>query len=49
MSQRSIFEVQADLCRCMASATRIGIVHLIIRANRGRRSGGKNVQETQDI
>ena len=29
MSHRSIFEVQADLCRCMASATRIGIVHVL--------------------
>ena len=29
MSRRSIFEVQADLCRCMASATRIEIVHVL--------------------
>jgi len=29
MSHRSIFEVQADLCRCMASATRIEIVHIL--------------------
>jgi DNA-binding transcriptional ArsR family regulator len=29
MSHRSIFEVQADLCRCMASATRIEIVHVL--------------------
>jgi len=28
MSQRSIFEIQADLCRCMSSATRIEIVHI---------------------
>lgn len=29
MSQRSIFEIQADLCRCMSSATRIEIVHVL--------------------
>jgi len=29
MLQRSIFEVQADLFRCMASATRIEIVHVL--------------------
>jgi len=29
MSHRSIFEVQADLCRCMASAKRIEIVHVL--------------------
>jgi ArsR family transcriptional regulator len=29
MSHRSIFEVQADLCRGMASATRIEIVHVL--------------------
>jgi DNA-binding transcriptional ArsR family regulator len=29
MSHRSIFEVQADLCRCMASAIRIEIVHVL--------------------
>lgn len=29
MSQRSIFEIQADLCRCMSSALRIEIIHLL--------------------
>jgi len=29
MSQRSIYEIQADLCRSMASATRIRIVHVL--------------------
>lgn len=29
MSQRSIFEIQADLCRCMSSALRIEIVHVL--------------------
>jgi ArsR family transcriptional regulator len=29
MPQRSIFEVQADLCRCMANAVRIEIVHVL--------------------
>ena len=29
MSQRSIFEIQADLCKCMSSALRIEIVHLL--------------------
>lgn len=29
MSQRSIFEIQADLCRCMSSAVRIEIVHVL--------------------
>jgi len=29
MSPRSIFEIQADLCRCMSSATRIEIVHIL--------------------
>ena len=29
MSQRPIFEIQADLCRCMSSATRIEIVHVL--------------------
>ena len=29
MSDRSIFEVQADLCRCMSSTTRIEIVHVL--------------------
>ncbi len=29
MSHRSVFEVQADLCRCMASAIRIEIVHVL--------------------
>jgi ArsR family transcriptional regulator, virulence genes transcriptional regulator len=29
MSQRSIYEIQADFCRSMASATRIRIVHVL--------------------
>jgi DNA-binding transcriptional ArsR family regulator len=29
MSQRPIFEIQADLCRCMSSATRIEIIHVL--------------------
>lgn len=29
MSQRSIFEIQAELCRCMSSPTRIEIVHVL--------------------
>jgi ArsR family transcriptional regulator, virulence genes transcriptional regulator len=29
MSERSIFEIQADLCRCMSSAIRIEIVHCL--------------------
>jgi DNA-binding transcriptional ArsR family regulator len=29
MSQRHIFEVQAELCKCMSSAKRIEIVHLL--------------------
>jgi DNA-binding transcriptional ArsR family regulator len=29
MSQKSIFEIQADLCRSMSSATRIEIVHVL--------------------
>jgi ArsR family transcriptional regulator len=29
MLQRSIFEIQADLCRCMSSAIRIEIVHVL--------------------
>lgn len=29
MSQRSIFEIQADLCKCMSSAARIEIVHVL--------------------
>jgi DNA-binding transcriptional ArsR family regulator len=29
MSQLSIFEIQADLCRCMSNATRIEIVHIL--------------------
>ena len=29
MSHRPILEVQADLCRCMASAIRIEIAHLL--------------------
>ena len=29
MSQRSIFEIQADLCKCMSSAARIEIVHIL--------------------
>jgi DNA-binding transcriptional ArsR family regulator len=29
MSQQSIFEIQADLCRCMSSALRIEIIHVL--------------------
>jgi DNA-binding transcriptional ArsR family regulator len=29
MSQRSIFAIQADLCRCMSSPIRIEIVHVL--------------------
>jgi ArsR family transcriptional regulator, virulence genes transcriptional regulator len=29
MSQQSIFEIQAELCRCMSNATRIEIVHIL--------------------
>lgn len=29
MSQRSIFEIQADLCQCMSSPIRIEIVHVL--------------------
>lgn len=30
MSQRSIFEIQADLCECMSNALRIEIVHVLM-------------------
>ncbi|MFH1908739.1 MAG: metalloregulator ArsR/SmtB family transcription factor [Chloroflexota bacterium] len=42
MSQRSIFEIQADLCRCMSSATRIEIVHVL-------RDGPQRVSEIARI
>ena|SRR4030042_4507179 len=29
MSQRSIFEIQADLCKCMSNAIRIEILHVL--------------------
>jgi ArsR family transcriptional regulator, virulence genes transcriptional regulator len=29
MSQQSIFEIQAELCKCMSSAVRIEIVHVL--------------------
>jgi DNA-binding transcriptional ArsR family regulator len=29
MSQKSIFDIQADLCHCMSNALRIEIVHLL--------------------
>ena len=42
MSQRSIFEIQADLCKCMSSAIRIEIVHVL-------REGPKRVKEIAHI
>jgi DNA-binding transcriptional ArsR family regulator len=42
MSQRSIFEIQADLCRCMSSAIRIEIVHVL-------RDGPQRVSEITRI
>ncbi|MCX6034794.1 MAG: metalloregulator ArsR/SmtB family transcription factor [Chloroflexi bacterium] len=42
MSQRSIFEIQADLCKCMSSAVRIEIVHLL-------RDGPQRVSEITRI
>ncbi len=42
MSQRSIFEIQADLCRCMSSAIRIEIVHVL-------RDGPQRVSEIARI
>lgn len=38
MSQKSIFEIQADLCRCMSNALRIEIVHYL-------RNGPKRVTD----
>lgn len=35
MSDHSIFEVQADLCRCMSSTTRIEILHVLRDGPRG--------------
>jgi len=29
MAHRNIFEIQADLCKCMSSAVRIEIVHVL--------------------
>lgn len=42
MMQRSIFEIQADLCRCMSSAIRIEIVHCL-------REGPQRVSEITRI
>jgi ArsR family transcriptional regulator len=42
MSQRAIFEIQADLCRCMSSAVRIEIVHVL-------RDGPQRVSEIARI
>ena len=42
MSQRSIFEIQADLCKCMSSAVRIEIVHVL-------RDGPQRVSEIARI
>ncbi len=42
MSQISIFEIQADLCRCMSSALRIEIVHTL-------REGPQRVSEIARI
>jgi ArsR family transcriptional regulator len=42
MSQGSIFEIQADLCRCMSSAIRIEIVHIL-------RDGPQRVSEIVQI
>jgi DNA-binding transcriptional ArsR family regulator len=42
MSQRSIFEIQADLCRCMSNALRIEIVRIL-------RDGPKRVSEIARI
>ena len=38
MSLKAIFEIQADLCRCMSNAIRIEIVHIL-------RDGPKRVSE----
>ena len=42
MSQRSIFEIQADLCRSMSSTIRIEIVHVL-------RDGPQRVSEIARI
>jgi ArsR family transcriptional regulator len=42
MSPDAIFEIQADLCRCMSSALRIEIVHVL-------RSGPQRVSEIARI
>lgn len=42
MSQKSIFEIQADLCRCMSSGLRIEIVHTL-------REGPQRVSEIARI
>lgn len=42
MSQRSIFEIQADLCKCISSAVRIEIVHVL-------RDGPQRVSEIAHI
>ncbi len=42
MSQSSVFEIQAELCRCMSSALRIEIVHVL-------RDGPQRVSEIARI
>ena len=42
MPQTAIFEIQADLCRCMSSALRIEIVHVL-------RDGPQRVSEIARI
>jgi DNA-binding transcriptional ArsR family regulator len=42
MSQRSIFEIQADLCRCMSSPIRLEIVYIL-------RDGPQRVSEIARI
>jgi DNA-binding transcriptional ArsR family regulator len=42
ISQHSIFEIQADLCRCMSNTTRIEIVHCL-------RDGPERVSEIARI
>lgn len=42
MLPQSIFEIQADLCRCMSNATRIEIVHIL-------RDGPQRVSEITRI
>ena len=42
MSPTTIYEIQADLCRCMSNATRIEIVHIL-------RDGPQRVSEIARI